>query len=173
MRNPFHPSRRRLRFELSLTLAVVVSLGILVVGFLLYRHQRRSLEMYLGMSIQNVAQTAVSFVDGELYARAGDAFRSSEAAQNLRRILERVKAENPMTVEVYTLDPVPAAGFRIGVAAGDGAWIAGEAYRPASAARPVPERVLRDAASAYSPVYRDDRGYGGLGIIGAGGASGA
>jgi hypothetical protein len=54
MRGPFRRSHR-LRFELSLTQAVVVSLGILVFGFLLYRPQRRSLEMYLGISLQNVA----------------------------------------------------------------------------------------------------------------------
>jgi signal transduction histidine kinase len=145
---------------LSLTLAVVVSLGILVVGFLLYQQQRRSLEMYLGMSLQNVAQTAVSFVDGALYARAGGASRSPEEAQNLRRVLERVKAENPMTVEVYTLDPLPAGGFRVSVAAGGGALTAGEGYRPAPGTRPILAHVLREAASAYSPVYWDERGYG-------------
>lgn len=159
MRGPFHRSRR-LRFELSLTLAVIVSLGILVVGFLLYQQQRRSLEMYLGMSLQNVAQTAVSFVDGALYARAGDASRSPEEAQNLRRVLERVKAENPMTVEVYTLDPLPAGGFRVSVAAGGGTLAAGEGYRPAPGTWPILARVLREAASAYTPVYRDERGYG-------------
>jgi signal transduction histidine kinase len=159
MRGPFNRSRR-LRFELSLTLAVVVSLGILVVGFLLYQQQRRSLEMYLGMSLQNVAQTAVSFVDGELYRRAGDASRSPEDAQYLRRVLERVKAENPMTVEVYTLDPLPTGTFRIGVAAGGGGLVAGETYRPAPATWPILDRALREAASIYSPVYRDERGYG-------------
>jgi signal transduction histidine kinase len=158
MRGPFRPSRRRLRFELSLTLAVVVSLGILVVGFLLYQHQRRALEMYLGMSLQNVAQTAVSFVDGERYARARDASRTSEEAQSLRRILERVKAENPMTVEVYTLDPLPDGSFRYQLTAGE-TRPAGAPFRPGPATRPVLERVLRDAVSAYSPVYLDERGH--------------
>jgi signal transduction histidine kinase len=159
MRSPFHPSRRRLRFELSLTLAVVVSLGILVVGFLLYQHQRRALEMYLGMSLQNVAQTAVSFVDGELYVRARDATRSPKEAGFLRQILERVKAENPMTVEVYTLDPLQDGSFRFRWTAGGGTRLAGAVYDPGPATRPVLERVLREAVSAYSPVYLDERGH--------------
>ncbi|HSB72621.1 MAG TPA: ATP-binding protein [Candidatus Methylomirabilis sp.] len=159
MRGARGPSRRSLRSELSVSLAVIVCLGILVVGSLLYRHQRHALEMYLGMSLQNVAQTAVSFVDGELYARAGDPTRSPKQAGELRRILERVKAENPLTVEVYTLDPLPAGDFRVAVTAGDGTRAAGQTYRPGPATRPVLERVLREAASAYSPVYLDERGH--------------
>jgi signal transduction histidine kinase len=159
MRGLFDPSRRSLRFELGLSLAVLVSLGILVVGFLLYQHQRRALEMYLGMSLQNVVQTAASFVDGEVYLRAGSARRSSAEVRVLRRILERVKAENPMTVDVYTLDPLPGGGFRVGIVAGDGRRPTGEDDRPGAVARPVIEHVFRDAVSAYSPVYRDERGY--------------
>jgi signal transduction histidine kinase len=159
MRGPLGPSRRSLRFDLSVSLALLVSLGILVVGFLLYRHQRHALEMYLGMSLQNVAQTAVSFVDGDLYARAGDAMRSPKDAGHLGRVLERVKAENPMTVDVYTLDPMAEGGFRVRFTAGNGARAAGEAYRPGPATRPVLERVLREAVSAYSPVYLDERGH--------------
>jgi signal transduction histidine kinase len=33
-------------------------------------------------------------------------------------------------------------------------------YRPTSGTWPILDRVLREATSAYSPVYRDDRGYG-------------
>jgi signal transduction histidine kinase len=159
VRAALRPSRRSLRFDLSVSLAVLVSLGILVVGSLLYQHQRHALEMYLGMSLQNVAQTAVSFVDGELYARAGDATRSPKEAGSLRRILERVRAENPMTVGVYTLDPLPDGGFRVGVTAGGGTRASGATLRPGPATQPVLARVLRDAASAYSPVYRDERGH--------------
>lgn len=159
MRRALRPSRRSLRFELSISLAIIVSLGILVVGFLLYQHQRHALEMYLGMSLQNVAQTAVSFLDGESYTRARDATRSPREAAFLRHVLERVKAENPMTVEVYTLDPLPAGAFRVGVAAGGGLREGGQTYQPGLATGPVLERVFRDAASAYSPVYRDERGH--------------
>jgi signal transduction histidine kinase len=61
---------------------------------------------------------------------------------------------------VYTLEPGPANGFRVGVAAGGGVLAGGKAYRPTQTTWAILDRVLRDAASAYSPVYRDDRGYG-------------
>jgi two-component system NtrC family sensor kinase len=147
-----------LRLELSLGLAVLVSLGILTAGFLLYQRQRHDLQEYLGMSLQNIARTGAVFLDGDAHQRvAATRDKSSSDYRQLRQVLDRVKAENQLGDDVYTLEPVSDTLTRFIVITNDSTPI-GEEYRLSPETMPLVQRVLREGVSVYSPIYMNEHG---------------
>jgi len=151
-------SRRSLRFELSLGLAALVSLGILTAGFLLYQRQRHDLQEYLGMSLQNIARTGAVFLDGDAHQRvAATRDKYSSDYRQLRQVLDRVKAENQLGDDVYTLEPVSDTLTRFIVITNDSTPI-GEEYRLSPETMPLVQRVLREGVSVYSPIYMNEHG---------------
>ena len=150
--------RRSLRLELSLGLAVLVSLGILTAGFLLYQRQRHDLQEYLGMSLQNIARTGALFLDGDAHQRVvATRDKSSLEYRQLRQVLDRVKAENQLGDDVYTLEPVSDTLTRFIVITNDSTPI-GEEYRLSPETMPLVQRVLREGVSVYSPIYMNEHG---------------
>jgi signal transduction histidine kinase len=153
-----HRPRRSLRVELSLGLVALVSLGILTVGFLLYQRQRHDLQEYLGMSLQNIAQSGALFLDGDAHQRVvATRDKTSAEYRRLRQILERLKAENRLSDDVYTLEPVSATLTRFIVITNDSIPV-GEEYRLSSETIPLVQRVLREGVSLYSPMYTNEHG---------------
>ena len=151
-------SRRSLRLELSLGLAVLVSLGILIAGFLLYQRQRHDLQEYLGMSLQNIARTGAVFLDGDAHQRVvATRDKSSPEYRQLRQVLDRVKAENQLADDVYTLEPVSDTLTRFIVITNDSTRI-GEEYRLSPETMPLVQRVLREGISLYSSMYMNEHG---------------
>jgi signal transduction histidine kinase len=151
-------SRRSLRLELSLGLAVLVSIGILTAGFLLYQHERRGLQEYLGMSLQNIARTGALFLDGDAHQRVvATRDRSSPEYRQLRQTLERIRRENQLAEDVYTLEPVSETLTRFIVITNDSTRV-GEEYRLSPETIPLVQRVLQEGASLYSPIYTNQHG---------------
>lgn len=150
--------RRSLRFELSLGLAVLVSLGILTAGFLLYQRQRRDLQDYLGMSLQNIAQTGALFLDGDAHQKVvSSRDKSTPEYRQLRQTLERIKAENRLSDDVYTLEPVSQTLTRFTVITNDSTRV-GEDYPLSRETIPLVQRVLKEGVSLYSPIYMNQHG---------------
>ncbi len=150
--------RRSLRLELSLGLAVLVSLGILTAGFLLYQRQRHDLQEYLGMSLLNIARTGALFLDGDAHQRVvATRDKSSPEYRQLRRTLEGLKAENRLADDVYTLEPVSDTLTRFTVITNDSTRI-GEDYRLSPETVPLVQKVLGEGASLYSPLYTNQHG---------------
>jgi signal transduction histidine kinase len=150
--------RRSLRVELSLGLAVLVSLGILTAGFLLYQRQRHDLQEYLGMSLQNIARTGALFLDGDAHQKiAATRDPLSPEYRQLRQILDRLRAENQLAEDVYTLEPVSDTLTRFIVITNDSTRI-GEDYRLSRETIPLVQRVLREGTSVYSPMYTNQHG---------------
>lgn len=151
-------SRRSLRVELSLGLAVLVSLGILIAGFLLYQHQRRNLQEYLGMSLQNIAQTGAIFIDGDAHRKVVvSREKASPEYRQIRQTLDRIRAENRLGDDVYTLEPVSDTLSRFIVITNELTRI-GEEYRLSPETIPLVRRVLREGVSLYSPIYTNQHG---------------
>ena len=147
-----------LRLELGLCFAAVVSLGILIAGFLLYEHERQHLQEYLGMSLQNIAQTGAVFLDGDAHQRVvATRDKTSPEYRLLRQALERIKAENRLIDDVYTLEPVSETLTRFIVITNDSTRI-GEAYRLSPETVPLIQQVLHEGISLYSPVYTNEHG---------------
>jgi len=121
--------RRSLRFELSLGLAVLLSLGILTAGLLLYQRQK--------------------------VVATGD--KSSPEYRQLRQTLDRLKAENQLADDVYTLEPVSDTLTRFIVITNDSTRI-GEDYRLSPETVPLVQRVFREGVSVYSPIYLNEHG---------------
>ncbi|MBI4573028.1 MAG: cache and HAMP domain-containing protein, partial [candidate division NC10 bacterium] len=150
--------QRSLRLELSLGLAVLVSLGILTAGFLLYQRQCRDLQEYLGMSLLNIARTGSLFLDGDAHQRVvATRDKSSPEYRQLRRTLERLKAENRLADDVYTLEPVSETLTRFTVITNDSTRI-GEDYQLSPETIPLVRRVVGEGASLYSPLYTNQHG---------------
>ncbi|MBI2457149.1 MAG: HAMP domain-containing protein [candidate division NC10 bacterium] len=150
--------RRSLRLELSLGLAALVSLGILTAGTLLYQRQRHDLQEYLGMSLQNIARTGAVFLDGDAHQRvAATRDKSSPDYRQLRQVLDRVKAENHLGDDVYTLEPVSNTLTRFIVITNESTRV-GEEYRLSPETLPLVQRVLREGVSVYSPMYMNEHG---------------
>jgi len=153
-----HRPRRSLRFELSLGLAMLVSLGILIAGFLLYQRQRHDLQEYLGMSLQNIARTGALFLDGDAHQRvAATGDKSSPEYRQLRQTLDRLKAENQLADDVYTLEAVSDTLTRFIVITNDSTRI-GEDYRLSPETVLLVQRVLREGVSVYSRMYLNEHG---------------
>jgi signal transduction histidine kinase len=154
---PYRP-RRSLRFELSLGLAMLVSLGILTAGLLLYQRQRHDLQEYLGMSLQNIARTGALLLDGDAHQRvAASLDKSSSEYRQLRQNLDRIRLENQLQDDVYTLQPVSDTLTRFIVITNDSTRI-GEAYRLSPETVPLVQRVFREGVSVYSPIYLNEHG---------------
>lgn len=153
-----HRPRRSLRVELSLGLAVLVSLGILTVGFLLYQRQRHDLQEYLGMSLHNIARTGALFLDGDAHQKvAATRDKSSEEYRQLRQSLDRIRRENQLADDVYTLEPVSEAVTRFIVITNDSTRV-GEDYHLSRETIPLVQRVLKEGVSLYSPIYMNQHG---------------
>jgi len=151
-------SRRSLRFELSLGLAILVSLGILIAGFLLYQRQRHDLQEYLGMSLENIARTGALFLDGDAHQRVVATLeKSSPEYRQLRQTLDRMRTANQLAEDVYTLEPVSETLTRFIVITNDTTRI-GEEYRLSPETIPLVRRVLREGVSLYSPIYTNQHG---------------
>jgi signal transduction histidine kinase len=147
-----------LRVELSLGLAVLVSLGILTVGFLLYQRQRHDLQEYLGMSLHNIARTGALFLDGDAHQKvAATRDKSSEEYRQLRQSLDRIRRENQLADDVYTLEPVSEAVTRFIVITNDSTRV-GEDYHLSRETIPLVQRVLKEGVSLYSPIYMNQHG---------------
>jgi signal transduction histidine kinase len=147
-----------LRIELSVGLAILVSLGILVSGLLLYQRQRHDLQEYLGMSLQNIARTGSLFLDGDAHrevARHRD--KASLAYRRLRQVLDQIRAENGITTDVFTLEPVSDTVARLVVSTND-AVPPGRELRLAPETLPVLREVLREGTSLYSGLYAAGHG---------------
>ncbi len=153
-----HPAQRSLRFELSLGLAVLVSLGILTAGFLLYQRQRHDLQEYLGMSLQNIARTGAVFLDGDAHQRVvASRDRSSPEYRQLRQALDHIRTQNQLADDVYTLEPVSDTLTRFIVITNDTTRI-GEDYRLSPETVPLVQRVVREGVSVYSRMYLNEHG---------------
>ncbi len=155
---PQKGSGRSLRLELSLGLVVLVSLGILTSGFLLYQRQRKDLEEYLGMSLLNIGRTGAIFLDGDAHQRVVETRdKSSPEYRQLREVLERLKTENQLADDVYTLEPVSETLTRFIIITNDSTQI-GEEYPLSPETIPLVQRVLRDGVSLFSPLYTNQHG---------------
>ncbi len=150
--------RRGLRLELSLGLAVLVMLGILTAGFLMYRRQSRDLLEYMGMSLENIARTGAVFLDGDAHQRIVAAReKASPEYRRLRQMLERIKEENQLGADVYTLEPVSHTLTRFIVITNDVTPL-GQEYQLSPETIPLFRRVLREGVSLYSPLYTNAHG---------------
>jgi signal transduction histidine kinase len=141
-----------------LGLAILVSLGILTAGLLLYQRQRHDLQEYLGMSLQNIAQTGALFLDGDAHQKVASARdKSSPEYRQLRQTLERIKSENRLPDDVYTLEPVTEILTRFIVITNDSTRV-GEEYHLSPETIPLVQRVLKEGVSLYSPIYMNQHG---------------
>ncbi|MBI2114190.1 MAG: GAF domain-containing protein [candidate division NC10 bacterium] len=110
------------------------------------------------MSLQNIARTGAVFLDGDAHQRVtATRDKSSPDYRQVRQVLDRLKAENQLADDVYTLEPVSDTLTRFIVITNDLTGI-GEEYRLSPETMPLVHRVLREGISVYSPMYMNEHG---------------
>lgn len=110
------------------------------------------------MSLLNIGRTGAIFLDGDAHQRVVETRdKSSPEYRQLREVLERLKTENQLADDVYTLEPVSETLTRFIIITNDSTQI-GEEYPLSPETIPLVQRVLRDGVSLFSPLYTNQHG---------------
>ena len=162
--HPMPPARPRPWHRLGVRVAAgfvaVTLLGIGVVGTLIYRQERRTLEETLGGLLLSIARTGALLVDPALHADVEASLtQDSDAYRRVRATLAAVQDANRLQAPIYTLTGFdPGARLAHFMVTSRGPGLPGERYDLVPALLAPLGRAFRDGVATQTGIYANQHG---------------